>query len=205
MEVLHEWITLLLCCDWPDSKSEPPKHRWWWFRRWGKYDLISTYNSKVKPCGRTTQFSAGLHCQARNQRRREQSSLGVGCVASALPTFSSTSRSRCVNVIAPVWISSFHHFSSYATPHPHNQAQHYCHQIRNNFFSSPSPSPFFYFLKVFGLFMKKKKRKRRNKTFFPFPLLFIYLFGFVKKKKQFSFLSSFFFFFGLIWEEEATT
>jgi hypothetical protein len=23
------------------------------------------------PCGRTTQFSAGLHCQARNQRRTE--------------------------------------------------------------------------------------------------------------------------------------
>ncbi len=46
-------ITLSLCCDWADSKSEPPKHR---FRRWG-------WN-------------------------------------------------RCVNVIARVWISSFHHFSS---------------------------------------------------------------------------------------------
>jgi hypothetical protein len=50
----------LLCCDWNlnlpsiDSGAEESTI----------YFLL--YNSKVKPCGRTTQFSAGLHCQARN-------------------------------------------------------------------------------------------------------------------------------------------
>jgi hypothetical protein len=33
----------LLCCDWADTKSEPPKHR---FRRWGKYDLFSPIQFK---------------------------------------------------------------------------------------------------------------------------------------------------------------
>jgi hypothetical protein len=38
----------------------------------------------LKPCGRTTQLSAGLHCQARNQRRRE---LVRGCLARRLEDF----------------------------------------------------------------------------------------------------------------------
>ncbi len=65
LEVLREWITLVLCSaaieqirnlNLPsiDSGAEESTI----------YFLL--YNSKVKPCGRTTQFSAGLHCQARN-------------------------------------------------------------------------------------------------------------------------------------------
>jgi hypothetical protein len=37
------------------------------FRRWGQYDffyLTNSYSAEVKTCGRTTQFSAALHCQA---------------------------------------------------------------------------------------------------------------------------------------------
>jgi hypothetical protein len=33
--------------------------------------LTNSYSQKVKPCGRTTQFSAGLHCQAKTSALRQ--------------------------------------------------------------------------------------------------------------------------------------
>jgi len=51
------------------------------FRRWFIFYSNNSYSPKVKPCGRTTQFFGGLHCQARNQRRTE---LVRGCLAPCL-------------------------------------------------------------------------------------------------------------------------
>jgi hypothetical protein len=68
------------------TKSEPPRcmvvttgidfgaeKSWQRFRRWEERAFFSIainfHSQKVKPCGRTTRFSAGLHSQAQKGRR----------------------------------------------------------------------------------------------------------------------------------------
>ncbi len=69
------WTYNLHCCNWNSNywHSIRPKERGLFLKF--NPDRKSKWAKIKKPCGRTTQFYAGLQCQARNQRRTE---LGGG-------------------------------------------------------------------------------------------------------------------------------
>jgi hypothetical protein len=73
------WITFCFAAA-HHSKSEPPKHRIWYYplvqihalgEVWFVLYSNNSQSQKVKTCGRTIRFSAGLHCQAQKVRWTE--------------------------------------------------------------------------------------------------------------------------------------
>jgi hypothetical protein len=75
LTVLHQgrrfWSVYLPCRKRSTNRRHTMSH---WMRGFCFWDLLPTQSRRAKikkPCGRTTQFSVDLYCQARNQRRTE--------------------------------------------------------------------------------------------------------------------------------------